>query len=79
MPEMDYQRNVEQMLIVCGDPGRCKGCGVDIWWMKTRLKNLMPYNRHGIPHFTDCPKADEFRKKKNLKFDDLNVREEEGE
>ena len=80
MAEIDYQRNVEQMLIVCGDPGRCKACGADIWWMKTRNGKVAPYTKHGVSHFMDCPKAEEFRvygrkKKKPEKQDDLNIEE----
>jgi hypothetical protein len=41
---------------------KCRGCGQDIYWCVTDSGQKMPLIVHS--HFMDCPKADEFRKKK---------------
>lgn len=71
----NFQHNIEQILLICGDPGRCKACGADVWWIRTRKGKVMPWNRWGESHFADCPRADDFRKKKPVKHDDLNIEE----
>jgi hypothetical protein len=43
-------------------PSKCKDCGQDIYWCVTQTGQRMPVIVHS--NFVDCPKADEFRKKK---------------
>ena len=38
----------------------CKGCGADIYWMKTKAGKNMPCNADGTSHFETCPKSREF-------------------
>jgi hypothetical protein len=47
-----------------GKEGTCRGCGATIWWVKNAAGKSQPYSRQGISHFADCPKAAEFRKKR---------------
>ena len=40
----------------------CKKCGKKIFFISTKMGNLMPTNLNLISHFADCPNANEFRK-----------------
>jgi hypothetical protein len=50
-----------------GTPGKCRGCGAEIYWVETKSGKNMPVNRDGTSHFATCPKADEFRGKEGDK------------
>lgn len=58
------RKNVYTLLNTLGDKAQCKGCGADIWWIKTRAGKNAPITAVGLNHFADCPKADRFRKAK---------------
>ena len=63
---------------LCDNEARCRGCGAEIeWWITPRGKKMpmsvvavrernspiAPVQRwERIPHWTNCPKADSFRK-----------------
>jgi len=51
------------LLKVLGTSGKCRGCHADIWWLRTKTGQLAPFNTEGVSHFSDCPKADVFRRK----------------
>jgi len=61
---VDWEDRLKKMLVIVGRPGRCKGCDLPIYWVSTRRDALLPYTAEGLPHFADCPKAKQFRKKK---------------
>lgn len=42
----------------------CKGCGAGIFWQKTKNGKWMPLDPDGTPHWSTCPKAEEFRRNK---------------
>lgn len=48
----------------------CRGCGEEIEWWKTPGGKAMPFNPmkagsdKAVTHFTTCPEADSFRKRK---------------
>ncbi len=50
-------------------PAKCKGCGTQIYWVKTQRGRSMPVeminNSEFESHFARCPKADSFRKNHN--------------
>ncbi len=50
---------VRSLLALSGEPGICRGCGRPIFWIQRK-----PYSTAGVIHFVDCPKRDDFRKKK---------------
>lgn len=54
--------NIRALLDHVGDLARCKGCGVEIWWIKTRAGRRAPYTQDGLNHFADCPQAERFRR-----------------
>ena len=54
-------RRIELLLTVIGDKSRCRACGAEIYWVKTRAGKRAPYTRGGISHFADCPEANRFR------------------
>jgi len=45
---------------------KCRACGEDIFWVKTKNGKLMPMNFNELKqtHFATCPEADKFRKRK---------------
>ncbi len=60
----DLQKNIVALFLRIGaDQSVCKGCGVPIWWLKHSNGNLAPYTINALNHFTDCKKAESFRKK----------------
>jgi len=53
------------LLKVIGNPARCRGCGVNIMWVRTRTGQAAPFDEDGTSHFATCPKAAAFRRKSN--------------
>jgi hypothetical protein len=46
-----------------GEPGKCRGCGADIFWLTTfRNGKAAPYDATGVTHFASCPSAAQFKK-----------------
>jgi hypothetical protein len=44
----------------------CRSCGKDIFFVKTKKGKFLPVNRETLEaHFTDCPEAKEWRKKRD--------------
>lgn len=43
--------------------GTCKACGAFIHWVQTPKNKKIPLNRDLTPHWSNCPKAEQFRKK----------------
>jgi hypothetical protein len=53
----------QHLLRTIGDEGKCKGCGVPIWWIvNPKTGKKLPITWEGLNHFADCPKAKDFRK-----------------
>ena len=59
---VDWRKRVELLLAIVGDKGRCRGCGAEIWWVKTKRGKPAPYDVDGLSHFATCPEAGRFRK-----------------
>lgn len=53
---------VKVLMQTVGEPGTCKGCGADIFWIVTKSGKRAPYTALGLNHFADCPKASAFRR-----------------
>lgn len=51
-----------EMLKNIGDPGVCRGCGAQIFWVRHKNGKITPYERSGLNHFAVCPKWKEFKK-----------------
>ena len=46
--------------------GHCRGCGQKIQWYQTPKGKVMPLDMDTYePHWSSCPKADNFRKDRN--------------
>ena len=60
----NLHRNIGALLRNVGDPGKCKGCGRDIYWVMHNNARKAPYTADGLNHFANCPKADDFRRPK---------------
>ena|GEM_PF-6536872 len=59
----EYRDRIEKLLAISGaDKGRCRACGKEIWWLKTKSGKAMPWTRDGVSHFADCPQANQFRR-----------------
>lgn len=43
---------------------RCRGCDQQVLWCLTPNKKRAPVNRDGTSHFSNCPAASQFRRKK---------------
>lgn len=44
-------------------PTECRGCEQMVYWIRTASGKSMPVNQDGTSHFSNCPKAADFRKK----------------
>ena len=42
----------------------CSGCKATIYWIITRKGKKMPVNPDGTSHFSNCPQAQTFRRRK---------------
>lgn len=63
--ELDRQaKTVAALVKNMGDPGVCKGCGAEIWWMIHRNGKRAPYDPNGVNHFVTCVDREQFRKEK---------------
>ena len=76
----DKREDLVAMGYVFDNDAHCRGCGVPIeWWITPKGKKMPmsvkevkknegfftpPSEFIRIPHWTDCPEADSFRKKK---------------
>jgi len=60
--EPKWQENVSRLLANIGDPGQCRGCGADIFWVIHKNGKRVPYTPQALNHFIDCPKAQEFKR-----------------
>jgi len=56
-------REVKFKILLDANPTECRGCKALIYWIKPKEK-LMPVNPDGTSHFSNCPNAKEFRRKK---------------
>lgn len=50
---------IRRILSISARRGPCRGCGRPMFWI-----GASPYSTAGIIHFIDCPKRDQFKKKK---------------
>lgn len=58
--------NIIRFLAVIGEPGTCKGCGQQIYWVRNpKSGKRLPVTIEALNHFADCPQAGRFRKNKN--------------
>ena len=57
-----WQIKLSNLLKLIGNAGECKGCNALIYWVTTKTKKAMPLDPDGVPHWSTCPKAREFRK-----------------
>lgn len=57
------ESNIRLLLAQVGEPGKCRGCGADIYWVVHRNGKRAPYTPHGLNHFADCPAAQNFKVK----------------
>ena len=68
MTDITLVGGVEVMVPTRFEYAKCKGCRAEIIWAKTMRGKNMPIrwdeNEGWISHFSDCPKADSFRKEK---------------
>jgi hypothetical protein len=60
---VNVEREPKRYSLEGADKGRCRGCGVLIWWVMTEHGRKMPVNQDGTTHYATCPNADEFRRK----------------
>ncbi len=59
-----YERGAKlarDLIRVAGEPGKCRGCGAAIYWVKTANGKRAPYSTTGVSHFVDCPVSEQFR------------------
>ena len=61
---MKPEDRILRLLSWMTDPRPCRVCGQQIWFIKTKAGKMMPVTRDGESHFSNCPNADRFRKKK---------------
>lgn len=61
----ELKRRIAYLLDHAGEPGRCRACGAPIVWFRHRSGAGAPYSMSGLSHFADCPKADQFRRRRS--------------
>ena len=61
-----YRLRIAGILDLLGidPPTPCSSCGKPIRFIATKRGGLMPITIDGIPHFADCPNANQHRRKK---------------
>jgi hypothetical protein len=66
LDELTAQRaRMTALLKNVGEAGVCRGCAAAITWVPHRAtQKWTPYDLDGTNHFITCPKAENFRKKK---------------
>ena len=58
------EQNIVRMLDNISNHTQCKGCGVDIWFVKHSSGKKAPYTVQALNHFIDCPKSKDFKRNK---------------
>lgn len=53
---------MKKLLELVGDPGICRGCQRQIYWMRHKNGARVPYTSAGLNHFVDCTEREQFRK-----------------
>jgi hypothetical protein len=51
------QRAIADLLTLTAEPGRCRHCGMDIFWVRHLNGKAVPYTLYGLNHFIDCTKV----------------------
>jgi len=46
-----------------GDPGNCRGCQAEIYWVTHKNGKKTPYTPAGLNHHVDCVAAKQFDRK----------------
>ncbi|MFN0093509.1 MAG: hypothetical protein ACKVVT_01865 [Dehalococcoidia bacterium] len=59
----ELRRDMERLLKGVGQSGTCSACSAPIFWLLTKNHRAIPYTLAGKPHFADCPKADQMRRR----------------
>jgi hypothetical protein len=60
--EVEFLRaNIGRLFQQIADPGFCKGCGEEIFWLLHRNGKKVPYTRDALNHFADCREAQRFK------------------
>ena len=56
--ETDRARdNAASILRHTAQPGRCRGCKAEIFWLRHNNGKNVPYDADGMNHFITCPEA----------------------
>lgn len=59
------ENNIELILDqVAHEIRPCRACNVKLWFVRTKAGRLLPLKYDGTSHFSDCPKADQFRRQR---------------
>jgi len=59
------QSAILRLLQLVGAAGQCAGCGAAIYWLRhVKTNKCAPYNPDGTSHFSNCPQAARFRRRK---------------
>ena len=59
------EQRAAALVKIIGEPGTCRGCGAEIFWMKAfRSGKSIPYDPSGVTHFATCPQKEQFQKQK---------------
>lgn len=61
--DIPMDERIVKLLDMIGNRAKCKGCGDEIWWVKSKNGRPMPISHDFVCHFTDCSGADKFRRK----------------
>jgi hypothetical protein len=51
------QRAIADLLTLTADPGTCRHCGCEIFWVRHLNGKAVPYTIYGLNHFVECLKV----------------------
>lgn len=61
----EARKRMAELLRHTGEPGICRGCSAEIFWVIHRNRKPTPYDQDGTNHFVTCRNRELFRRRTN--------------
>jgi hypothetical protein len=67
-PDIPLPQRVKAVLDLIAEEHRpCLACGTEIWLVRHQSGRIAPYTADLVNHFINCPKAEQFQKRKKAR------------